>query len=163
MKIAAWIPLVIVSCAPACARPAVAAAPPVTACAPEPHVYRLAFVFSASDAAGTERNTAFTMNLEEDQNGEVLVGRNVPLTANATLVSPRQDVGLKVAARYGVHGDDVLLFVSTELSALEAPSEIRKLVTRGQALAEPGKATVVASLDDDHKHYQLAVTPTKLR
>lgn len=162
MKIAAWIPLVVLSCA--CARPAVATAPPVTARAPVPHVYRLAFVFSASDAAGAERKTAFTMNLEEEQNGEVLVGRNVPLVVNASgFASPRQDVGLKIAAHYDVRGDDVLLFVSTELSALEAPSEIRKLVTRGQALAEPGKATVVASLDDDHKHYQLAVTPTKLR
>jgi len=149
--------------AAACARPE--APPPRTASHDRPPrpVYRLDFVLAARDAAGPPRNTAFTLNLEEGDQGEVLVGRNVPLVATTTMVSPRQDVGLRVRAHYWVHDDDLLLAVDSEMSALEAPAEIRKIVARSDALAPVGKSTLVTSLDDDAKHYQLSVTPTRLR
>ena len=70
---------------------------------------------------------------------------------------------MKVVARYRMWGDDLLLVVDTELSAFEAPSSIRKVVAKGDALASAGKSTVVTSLESDNKKYQLTVTPTKLR
>lgn len=81
----------------------------------------------------------------------------------APSTAPRQDVGVKVLAHFKNVGDDVLLTVSNEMSAFDPPSTIRKTVMRGNALATPGKQSVVAILDDDHKRYQLAVTPTNLR
>jgi len=160
MKIAPLLSVVLL----ACARPGVAE-PVACAHAPPPpdHVYRLDFVFTASDGNSPAKSTAFTLNLEENEKGDTLIGRNVPLTATPNVVSPRQDVGLKVRARYSMRGDDLLLAVETELSAVDGASDIRKLVTRGDALAHPGKSTLVASLDDDHKRYELDVTPTLLR
>ena len=148
--------------AAACAQPEVA--PPRTASheRPERPIYRLDFVLAARDAAGPTRNTAFSLQLEEGDRGEVLVGRNVPLQATPTTVAPRQDVGLRVQATCFARADDVFLDVNTEMSAFEAP-DIRKIVARGNALAAIGKSTIVTSLDDDAKHYQLSVTPTRLR
>ncbi|HSQ67839.1 MAG TPA: hypothetical protein VLM85_31730 [Polyangiaceae bacterium] len=164
MKTAAWVPLLMGLAAPACARQQLTESPRAAARPPDRPVYRLDFVLAASDVAGATRNTAFTLNLEEGEHGDVLVGRNVSLApAGTPAAGPRQDVGLKLVASYFMRGDALLLVVSSELSALEAPSDVRKLVARGEALAEPGKATVVTSLDDDHKRYQLTVTPTKLR
>ncbi|HEY1957753.1 MAG TPA: hypothetical protein VGH28_19165 [Polyangiaceae bacterium] len=147
----------------ACARPQ--AAPPETASRAQPAraIYRLDFVLAAHDGASPAKNTAFTLNLEEGDQGEVLVGHNVPLVVTTNMIAPRQDVGLRVRAHFFTRGDDLLLDVDTEMSAVEAPSDIRKIVTRGNALAAAGKSTLVASLDDDAKHYQLRVTPTRLR
>lgn len=131
---------------------------------PERHVYRFDFVLSSNDGTAPSPATSFTLNLEEGDKGEVHVGKNVVLQSpSSTGAAPRQDVGLKVGARWNAAGDDVLLEVVTEMSAFEPPTTIRKVVTKGDAVAPAGKPTLVASLDDDHKHYQLMVTPTKLR
>lgn len=141
-----------------------AAPPPVVAHAPpERGVYRLDFVLAARDAAGATRDTAFTLDLEEGNKGEVVVGRNIPLSTGTNPSAARRDVGLRVQARCFARGDDLVLDVDTEVSSSEPPSDIRKIVARGNALARPGRSTLVASVDDDGKHYQLNVTPTKLR
>ena len=133
------------------------------------HVYKLDFVLTAKEGA-TATPTTFTLTLLEGNHGEVHIGKNVPLAtaapstgAGAGLGGPRQDVGLKVRVQYRTVGDDVLLEVSTELSALEGGGSIRKVTAQGNALASAGKASPVVSLDEDKKHYELTVTPTKLR
>ena len=133
------------------------------------HFYRLDFVLTAMDGAAPQ-TTSFSLTLGEHDRGDVHFGKNVLLTAaqptgtNPPMPGPRQDVGVKVVATIGaVQGDDVTLDVSTEVSALEPPTTIRKISAMGEALATPGKSTVVAMLEEDKKRYQLSVTPTKLR
>lgn len=131
------------------------------------HVYRLDFVLSSKDGAAAA-TTSFSLILEEGRNGEVVVGKNVPLSpppANGvTTASPRQDVGLKVKALYHSSATDELLFdIATEMSSYDPPSAIRKVLVNGNAVAAAGKSAVVMRLDDDRKHYELAVTPTKIR
>jgi hypothetical protein len=138
----------------------------------EHHVYRLDFVLTTTEGANTQ-STSFTLNLSEYDKGEVHVGKNVALsTSNGTGTagsggtsggSVRMDVGTKVAASFRSVGDDILLDVAVEMSAFDPPTTIRKVTEKGGAIAPAGKTTLVTSLDDDHKHYQLTVTPTKLR
>jgi hypothetical protein len=161
------------------APPPTTAQPPPTSAPPTPpppshgehasHVYRLDFVLTGDPSSGSP-STSFTLNLMEHEKGSVHVGKNVPLSpppttgiATTPAVGARQDVGLKVAAQYRIVGDDLLLEVSTEMSSWDPPSTIRKISANGNALATPGKQAIVMSLDEDKKHYQLAVTATKLR
>ncbi|HEY8080301.1 MAG TPA: hypothetical protein VIF62_39495 [Labilithrix sp.] len=130
------------------------------------HVYRFDFSLTAKEGATAQPPASFTIILLEGNHGEVLVGKNVPLQVSSTLpnmTSPRQDVGIKVKAQYRTLGDDVLLEVSTEMSAQEGGGAIRKVTAQGNALASAGKPSLVVALDDDKKHYELTVTPTKLR
>jgi len=138
-------------------------------------VYRFDFVVTAVDGSNAPASTSFTLNLQERDKGEMVVGKNVPLSAPPppppsgsgtpahSTGSARQDVGLKVAAGFWMVGDDLMLDVAIEMSAFEPPSTIRKVVAKGNALATPGKPSLVTTLEDDHKRYQLTVTPTKLR
>lgn len=80
-----------------------------------------------------------------------------------SIASARQDVGIKVAASFRMAGDDVDLEVSAEMSAFDPPTTIRKLVAKGNSLASAGKSALVTTIEDDHRKYQLTVTPTKLR
>ncbi len=164
------------------APPVVSAHPPTSNAASTPpqnvggdrHVYRLDFVLTSNDGTSPATSTAFTLNLQEFDKGEMMVGKNVPLNQASTgssgtsgsgtsQATPRQDVGLKVSAQWRASGDDLLLDVSTEMSAFEAPSSIRKVVAKGGALASAGKSSVVTTMESDNKKYQLTVTPTKLR
>jgi hypothetical protein len=150
-----------------------AAAPVVAPVSPrgDRHVYRFDFVLTTSDGSGPPSTTAFTLNLQEHDKGEMHVGRNValsPPSASATgggppVSSARQDVGIKVAAQFQTAGDDALLDVTVEMSSFEPPSAIRKMVAKGNAVAALGKPAVVTTLEDGGKRYQLSVTPTKLR
>jgi hypothetical protein len=144
-----------------------AAPPPPVGPRFDRHVYRFDFVLSSSEGAGTPTTTSFTLSLEDGDHGELMVGKNVPLTTtigpgDKPISVPRQDVGLKVSASVRSIGDDLLLEVSTEMSTWEPPSTIRKIVAKGGAFAPLGKPATVLSLDDDKKHYQLTVTPQKL-
>jgi hypothetical protein len=135
----------------------------------ERHIYRFDFVLTGTDGTNPPSSTSFTMVIQEGEKGEVVVGKNVALVPAAppgsasAPASPRQDVGTKVAAFYRTSGDDVVLEVSTEMSAFEPPTSIRKMVSKGNAIASPGKSSLVTSLVAEHKHVQLTVTPTKLR
>ena len=153
----------------ACPQAVSVATPPPMPSAAERHVYRFDFVLTATDASGAPSTTAFTLNLQEADRGEVVIGKNVALSAppvagSPSVASPRQDVGIKVAASFRMAGDDVLLDVITEMSAFDpATLSIRKLVARGNSLASAGKSTLVATIDEEHRKVQLTVTPTKLR
>jgi hypothetical protein len=150
-----------------------AAAPATAPVGPraERHVYRFDFVLTTSDGSGPPSSTAFTLNLQEHDKGEMHVGRNVPLAppsaaapgSGPPVSSTRQDVGIKVAAQFQAAGDDALLDVTVEMSSFEPPSAIRKMVAKGNAVASLGKPAVVTTLEDGGKRYQLSVTPTKLR
>ena len=154
---------------PAAGAHATAATAPPQTMGGERHVYRFDFVLTSNDGTGPATTTAFTLNLQEFEKGEMVVGKNVPLTTGGSTTtgappaSPRQDVGMKVAATFRASGEDLLLDVSTEMSAFEPPSSIRKVVSKGNALATAGKPTLVTTLENDNKKYQLTVTPTKLR
>jgi hypothetical protein len=170
-------------CAPQRACPAAAATTTTTRATLPPedrHVYRLDFVLATTDRGGSPQDTSFSLNLRESEKGEVMIGKNVAVAGPSPVPGPtpgtsgavaalalhgaaRQDVGLKVHAQFRTLGDDVLLEVLSELSAFDAPSTVRKIAARGNALAVSGKSAVVAVLEDDHKRYQLSVTPTKLR
>jgi hypothetical protein len=136
------------------------------------HVYRFDFVLSATDGSSAPSTTTFTLNLQEADKGEVVLGKNVALSAppspgasSSPVASARQDVGVKVAAsfRMAATGDDVILDVVTEMSTFDPPTTVRKLVMKGDAIAAAGKPALVTTLEDDHKKFQLTVTPTKLR
>ena len=172
----ALLSLTAVACAPAQAAPPPVSSNVVATSAPVPpppaprppsvgHVYRLDFVLTVADSAAPPTTTSFTMNLVEHDGGEVTVGKNVAIngTAPGAPPSPRQDVGLKVKASLKDAGDGLFLQTTLELSSFEPPSSIRKVVEQGDALAIDGKPSLVNILDDDKKHYQLTVTPTKLR
>ena len=136
----------------------------------ERHVYRFDFALTANDGTSPPSSTSFTLVLQEHEKGEVVVGKNVSLStagpagSGPPMAAARQDVGVKVAALFRTSGnDDVVLEVSTEMSAFEPPTSVRKVVAKGNALATSGKPALVTTLEDDHKKYQLTVTPTKLR
>ena len=121
-------------------------------------MYRLDFTLTG-DAATT---SSFTLNLEEKDQGEIMVGKNVPLSTATT--GPRQDIGLKIRAFFEMRAEDVLVHVTTELSTFEGPSSIiRKSTATDEVLASPGKSALVTSIDDDRKHLQLVVVATRLR
>lgn len=148
----------LVGCSSPAARPA-----PSTARTPERPVYRLDFVLSADDAGGAPSSTSFTLNLEEHEKGEAMVGENVVLGGvSAGGGTARADVGAKLKARYRTVGEDLLLDVEMELSSSHA-SDVSKVRASTNALAAPGKSSLVAVLDDRHHQYRLAVTPTRLR
>lgn len=164
----------------ACPLPATATSATATAAAnaalpsrpPAPsdrRVYRLDFVPSMSDGTNAPSNLAFTLTLQEAETGEVTVGKNVVLAQAGAAgsptsgSSPRADVGIKVKVMYRTAGEDIVLEATSEISALDPPTTVRKMVAKGSALASPGKSAQVLTLDDEHKKYQLTVTPTKLR
>ena len=175
---AAWIIVSLalssaaMGCAPHEACPAVTTAAAPHAQANDRRVYRFDFGLSTSDGTGAAPTTSsFTLSMQEGDVGEVHVGKNVALsapsvagpTAPSTASGPRQDVGLKVGARFRAMGDEPLLDVSLEMSSFDPPSTIRKVVAKGDVLASAGKPVLVTSLEDDHKRYQLTVTATRVR
>ena len=140
---------------------------PVTATSGQPqpterHVYQLDFVLTAhDDKTGVPSNTRFTVSLQEFEKGEVHVSENVKLTPTG---QNRSDVGARVgAAFHSVVGDDLLLDVSLEVSAIQPSSNVQKVQIRTNALVRPGKTGLVTTLQDESRHYELTVTPTKLR
>jgi hypothetical protein len=182
------------------APPPIASAPPTLTSSPVPppetphpppppphhdeanHVYRLDFVLTPKDPKDASLSpTSFTLNVVENQGGDVMVGRNVPLQVANTPpapgskeppqqhLSPRQDVGIKVSAhlRPLEKTDDVLADVQLELSAVEGTtngvSTLRKITSHGSVVATMGKSALVTSVDDDKRHYELTITPTKIR
>lgn len=142
------------------------------------HVYKFDFVLTPKDPKDASLTpTMFSVSIGEHQTGEVMVGKNVPLVVgppppatdkNAPvhpLGVPRQDVGLKVRAHPESieQTSDILIDVDLELSSMEGSGSIRKITSHGVVVATPGKSAQVMSLDDDKRHYDLAVTTTKVR
>ena len=126
----------------------------------ERHVYRLDFVVVANEPGKAAQSSAYTLNLEDYDNGEIHLGSNVQLTPQA-----RQDVGLKIKASVASRGDDVLLHDAVELSGIDEPQTIHKLTTSGDAFLRVGQQALVASLEDplSHKRYQVSASATRLR
>jgi hypothetical protein len=157
--------LALIGCA---AQPSMCAASvasmPKQARAPRPpeqrRVFRLDFVVSTTDASKPVASSTYTLNLEEEHGGELHLGTNVALSAQA-----RQDVGLKIHCSYEMVGEDLLLHNSTEISSFDDPPAIRKISTSGDGVVTPGKLALIDSLEDpvSHRRYEVAVTATKLR
>lgn len=169
--------------------PAATATPPVgTTTAPslhtallDEHVWRFDFVLTTKDdVENTIKPTEFTLNVQEHRNGEIMVGRNVPLhtfppdkiaagnALGAIASPPRQDVGLKVKVHVDpvTKAEAVLLDTDLELSAVEsgAPtSSIRKVTSHVTVAMGPGAPVIVTNLNDDGRHYELKATATKIR
>lgn len=143
------------------------------------HVYRYDFVLTSNDPK--DPPSSLTLSLGENQNGEVMVGRNVPLQVSSTPAPPgskdsptvhgvaRQDVGLRIKAqgRSIVGSEAVFLEVGLEMSNVEpGPSgvlSVRKFTTHTNLAVIPGKSSVIASVDDEKRRFEFSVTPTKLR
>lgn len=126
-------------------------------------VYRLDFALRARDSAATSPSTTFTIQVADRDTGEMMVGKNVPLPSlQPGGPTPRQDVGLKVKAHVRERApDDLLVDVSTELSASESTS-VRKVVSHGSVLARPGAPALVSRVADDTQTYELLVTATRM-
>jgi hypothetical protein len=125
------------------------------------HVYRLDFLLQDGSAASPPSGRSYTMSLEEDRTGDLSIGSNVPVSPSNT----RQDVGLRISARYVSAGDDLLLHTSLELSSAEDQASIHKMAAQSDVLLAPGNRALVASLDDPvgKQRYQLFATVTKMR
>jgi hypothetical protein len=122
-------------------------------------VHRFDFLLTTKDPAGSPPPTSFSLVVEEGSTAEMQLGKNVLLSPGGA----RSDVGLKLKAHYRAVDDAVLVDVGLEMSSVDPAPNVRKLVTNGSVLASNGKSAVVVSLDEDRKHYELAVVPTKLR
>ena len=123
------------------------------------HVYRLDFIVSANELGRAPQSSAYTLNLEEHDTGELRVGDNVSLGAQ------RADVGLKIRANLVSFGDDLILRSDVEMSGSDDATSMHKVSMDGAALLRGGKPSLVASLDDpaSHKHYEVTATATRLR
>ncbi len=126
----------------------------------ERHVYRVDFVVVANEPGKAAQSSAYTLNLEDFDNGEIHLGSNIQLSPQA-----RQDVGLKIKASLQPRGDDLLLRDAVELSGVEESQTIHKITTTGDAYLHAGQQTLVASLEDplSHKRYQVSASATRLR
>jgi hypothetical protein len=153
-----------------CARHVEPAASTANACAPRSArkddrraVYRLEFALRAKDASATTPSTTFSIQVADEDFGEMMVGHNLPLPPlQPNGAAPRQDVGLKVKAHVRERAaDDLLVDVATELSAAEGGS-VRKVVSRGSVLARPGAQAVVTRVVDDTQTYELLVTASRM-
>ena len=125
------------------------------------HVYRVDFVVVANEPGKPAQQSAFTLNLEDYDNGELHLGSNVQLTPQS-----RQDLGLKIKASLRpMTNDDLLMHDAVELSGVDDPQTIHKIMTSGDALLRTGQQTLVASLEDplSHKRYQVSAQATRLR
>jgi hypothetical protein len=62
-------------------------------------------------------------------------------------------------------GEDLLVDDDVEISTIKDAQTFRKLAAKGNALVQPGKPALVASVEDpvSHKQVQVTVTATKLR
>ena len=137
-----------------------AAVRPLTRDPEQRHVYRVDFVVVANEPGKPAQSSAYTLNLEDYDNGEIHLGSNVQINPQS-----RQDVGLKITTSIQPRGDDLLLREAVELSGVEETQTIHKIKTSGDALLRGGQQTLVASLEDplSHKRYQVSASATRLR
>ena len=152
----------LLACLVATSALAAPSAPPATPS--ERAVVRFDFELATTDAGKPTSLTLFTMTLDENHLGEAMLGDNVPLAGSggATGAPMRQNVGVKLTARFESRGSDLLLDVDNEISSLSGPSVFHKTATHNVALAAPGKKTLVVAIEHDHVRTQLSVTPTRL-
>ena len=80
-------------------------------------------------------------------------------------VSPRQDVGLKIAVGVEGEGAPLLLGVTSEMSMPDDAGAIHKLVVRDSASVPMGQPVLVTRVSDANgaKRYELTVTATKVK
>jgi hypothetical protein len=135
------------------------------------HVYRLDYSLTVTEVGKAPTTSAYVLNVEEGQGGDVRAGANIPLQlGSASMASPRQDVGVSIHCQLARAGNDLVLHNSAELSAPDAsvdlgPRAIRKISANDDAVVTPGKPTLVASIEEQvsHARYEVMVTATKLR
>ncbi|HEY8089399.1 MAG TPA: hypothetical protein VIF09_16175 [Polyangiaceae bacterium] len=133
------------------------------------HVYRLDYIVSVTEAGKAAATSKYTMNVEENEQGELRAGANVPLSSSSS-GSPRQDVGLLLRCRLARAGEELVLHQTTELSgtddrADQGPRTIRKITMNDDAVATLGTPAVVGSVEEPatRARYEVTVTATKLR
>ncbi len=170
MKITALVTSLLLA-APALAAastPSTPSAPPASSAAPAAAaplaIYRLDFELTTTEPGKPPTTIAFSLNVDAHHVAEATLGDNVPLAGSggATGAPMRQNVGMKVNASFEPRGAALLLDVTTDLSTMSGPSSVHRMSTRDVALATVGQKTLVASIDHDHAHTQLSVTPSKL-
>src|SRR4051794_33379538 len=115
-KMAFIASLGLIGCASAQQARPVAVAPQVHP-PEERHVYRVDFVVAANEPGKPAQSSAYTLNLEEHDIGEVRMGTNIAISPQA-----RQDVGLKITAHLYSVGDDLLMRDEIEMSGTEETS-----------------------------------------
>jgi hypothetical protein len=155
--VALMLAISLVACAAPPRPPAPPPPPKRAAPSPEHAVYRFDFTLATE---GGQQPTAFTLNLEEMNRGEVRLGKNVALAPGG---GARQDVGLRIDAEFRTIGESVLLDVGTEMSRIDPSAVIQKTTMKSKALVAPNKPVVVSSIDNESGRLHLTVTATKLR
>lgn len=155
--------LAAASFAVGCASSKPTIAPPQAVRTPDTrHVYRLDIVLAETAPGKAPTSNSYTLNLEEYDNGEIVMGSNMVLEPHM-----RMDVGLKIKASLRPSSDGIVLHDAIEMSGVDdsAQSAIHKLTTMGDAVLRQGQPVLVASLDDplSHKHYQVTAAATLIR
>jgi hypothetical protein len=114
----------------------------------------------------------YSMNVEDGSTGDLHAGANIPLVASPKggMMSPRQDVGVRLKGSVTRLGEDLLLQNLAELSGPgeeveEGARAIRKITAHDDAVVPLGKPTLVARLEEpvSHTRYEVTVTAAKLR
>lgn len=149
-----------------------------TRAAPESRgMYRLDFTLTMTDPGSAPTSSEYMVSLEEHSPGEIRLGRNVALAApnrapaasggppGPPPATMRQDVGFLLRCSFVVVGDALTLHTDAEMSSMDEVAGINKVILKGDALVNPGKATLVSSSEDPitHRRYQLMVSATRLR
>ena len=148
---------------------AVGARPREGGAAKSHHIYRLDYLVSVTEAGKAASTSRYTMNVGENEHGELHAGANVPLSSSSS-ASPRQDVGLKLRCQVARAGEELVLHQTTEISGTDdrgdqGPRAIRKITMNDDAVATLGTPAVIASVEEPatHARYEVTVTATKLR
>jgi hypothetical protein len=138
-------------------------------------VYRLDFVVTRLDAGGVGTIAQYAINVAENDNGEIRVTNNVPLSpaipgaglGGLGVAAPRVDIGLKIKCSLqpaGPGGSEILMHGDEEMSFAAPGSAIRKLAAQGDALLAPGRPALVTRMEDPsaHARYEVSVTATRV-
>lgn len=165
--------------------------PAVPACAQEKSaaandVYKVEFLIHDESDAASKAGRRYTILVEGNERGQFRVGQKVPYITGSfqpgASVNPMvatqynyADVGVNIDCRVNELDGRIRLRSSLELSSIlprdknaspapPSPS-IGQLKVDVNALVDPGKPTVVASIDDPvtSRHFDVAATVTKVR
>jgi hypothetical protein len=125
--------------------------------------YRLDYLIAATEAGKAPAHSSYTLNVEDNGMSEVRLGANVPL-GGGSMATPRQDVGVHVRGEIHLAGEQVSLRSDVELSAMDEPPAVRKMVAHTTVMVTPGKPAIIARMDDptSHRRYEVTVTATRV-
>jgi hypothetical protein len=140
--------------------------------------YRLDFSLNEMEDGKKINTRHYSMNLNEGDKEEMKIGTRVPVPTSSPSANDTQfqyvDVGTRIDSHLTRVGEDLQLYVSSEVSNIDTTSPgqhptlgpiIRQIKIEGSTLLVTGKPLPIGSVDDPNskRQFQLEVTATKLR